>query len=380
MDFGALPPEVNSASMYAGAGAGPMLAAAAAWNGIASEMSAAAGSFATIVTQLTTEQWISSASMSMAAAVQPLVAWLTDTAESSALAASQAMASAAAFDRAFAMTVPPPAVAANRALLAELVATNVLGRNVPAIAATEARYGEMWAQDAAAMYEYAAASATAGRLNPLTDPAPITTAAGTPNQAAAVAQAAGTGVKAQEGLTNLISHGPDAVHSLAAPAAPEGSTSLLDLLSEFDKAELWWADEFDHNRATYWDYSVGQIGTGADGEGEDALDEIGAAPQAATAARALTPVSVATTPITAGLGKATFAGGLSVPASWSNSLPAPAAASAIDGTYWVVPQPDEYVEAMPPAPGMFAISETGGLGASPRYGVKPAVMPKQGLF
>ncbi len=32
MDFGALPPEINSARMYAGPGSGPMLAAASAWD------------------------------------------------------------------------------------------------------------------------------------------------------------------------------------------------------------------------------------------------------------------------------------------------------------------------------------------------------------
>jgi PPE-repeat protein len=35
IDFGALPPEVNSARMYAGAGAGSMLVAAAAWDALA---------------------------------------------------------------------------------------------------------------------------------------------------------------------------------------------------------------------------------------------------------------------------------------------------------------------------------------------------------
>jgi PPE-repeat protein len=38
--------------------------------------------------------------------------------------------------------------------LATLIATNVLGQNVPAIAATESQYGQLWAQDATAMYGY----------------------------------------------------------------------------------------------------------------------------------------------------------------------------------------------------------------------------------
>ena len=35
MNFSVLPPEVNSARMYVGAGSGPMLEAAAAWDGLA---------------------------------------------------------------------------------------------------------------------------------------------------------------------------------------------------------------------------------------------------------------------------------------------------------------------------------------------------------
>lgn len=38
MSFLVLPPEVNSALMFAGAGSGPTLAAAAAWDGLAAEV------------------------------------------------------------------------------------------------------------------------------------------------------------------------------------------------------------------------------------------------------------------------------------------------------------------------------------------------------
>ena len=52
--------------------------------------------------------------------------------------------------------LPPATVVANRGQLVTLVASNLLGHNAPAIAATEAQYAEMWAQDAAAMFGYAA--------------------------------------------------------------------------------------------------------------------------------------------------------------------------------------------------------------------------------
>ena len=49
VDFGALPPEVNSGLMYAGAGSGPMVAAAAAWDGLAAELGSAATSYRAVV-------------------------------------------------------------------------------------------------------------------------------------------------------------------------------------------------------------------------------------------------------------------------------------------------------------------------------------------
>lgn len=42
MNFLVLPPEVNSLLLFSGAGSGPMLAAAAAWEGLAEELGSAA--------------------------------------------------------------------------------------------------------------------------------------------------------------------------------------------------------------------------------------------------------------------------------------------------------------------------------------------------
>jgi PPE-repeat protein len=72
------------------------------------------------------------------------------------------------------MTIPPPVIAANRAELAMLLATNALGLNTHAIAANEAQYGAMWAQDSTAMYMYADTSASASNVTPFIPP-PTTT-------------------------------------------------------------------------------------------------------------------------------------------------------------------------------------------------------------
>ncbi|VAZ77292.1 putative PPE family protein PPE42 [Mycobacterium persicum] len=57
MEFVVLPPEVNSARMYAGAGSEPMLAAAAAWDGLAGELDSAAAWFSSVTTGLAGSSW-----------------------------------------------------------------------------------------------------------------------------------------------------------------------------------------------------------------------------------------------------------------------------------------------------------------------------------
>jgi PPE-repeat protein len=198
MGFAALPPEINSTLMYSGPGSGPLMAAAVAWQGLAAELHSTAASYSSAISALTSKPWQGPAAASMAAAAAPYVAWMTTTAGQAEQAAAQAGAAASAYEAAFAMTVPPAMVAANRSQLMVLVATNILGQNTPAIAATEAQYSEMWAQDVAAMEGYAGSSAAASKLTPFTSPPQTTNPAGLVTHAAAAAQAAvgPTGIKA----------------------------------------------------------------------------------------------------------------------------------------------------------------------------------------
>ena len=158
LDFAWLPPEINSARIFAGAGSGPLHVAATAWDGLAQDLQASASSFDSVIVGLTSGPWAGPASALMAAAATPYVGWLTAAAGQAAAAAAQARAAAAAFEAALAATVHPAAVTANRTTLATLVATNFFGINAPAIAATEFQYVEMWAADVAAMLGYHAAS------------------------------------------------------------------------------------------------------------------------------------------------------------------------------------------------------------------------------
>lgn len=227
MDYGALPPEFNSGLMYAGPGPESFLTAAAAWNSLAAEWTSVANSYQSVIAGLISD-WLGPSSAAMAAAVAPYIAWITATAGEAELTATGAQAAASAFETAFAMMVPPPVIAANRTQLMNLVATNLLGQNTPAIAVNETQYGEMWAQDAAAMYGYAAASAVIGaRITPFT-PAPETTnAAGLAAQGGATGGSAGN--SASTSLSKLVSSVPTTLQNLASPGSSTPTSGISPL-------------------------------------------------------------------------------------------------------------------------------------------------------
>jgi PPE-repeat protein len=164
----------------------------------------------------------------MAAAVTPYLSWMQGTAAQAAETASQATAAASAYETAFAAHVPPEEIAANRSQLASLVATNIVGQNNAAIAATEVGYAEMWAQDALAMDTYAGSSAAASKLTPFTAAPQVTNSGGLAGQAAAVAQATSTsaGTAAQSIASTTASTGSPLLQWLA-----DLSTDYTDTLN-----------------------------------------------------------------------------------------------------------------------------------------------------
>jgi PPE-repeat protein len=236
IDFAVLPPEINSARMYSGPGSAPMLAAGAAWSQLAAEMRSAAASYSSVISALTGGSWQGPASTSMAAAAAPYAGWMNTTAAQAEQTAAQAQAAVSAYESAFSMTVPPAEIAANRTQLASLVADNVLGQNSPAIAATEAQYGDMWAQDATAMYGYAGSSATASQLAPFTAPQPTTNATGLAGQAAAVAQATGTsaGTAGSSSSGSTTSGLSSLLGGITTPGSNTSTTGLAGLLNYLD--------------------------------------------------------------------------------------------------------------------------------------------------
>jgi PPE-repeat protein len=213
------PPEYNSGRMYAGVGSSSLMASAAAWQSLAAELGSAGGAFQAVIEALSSTAWLGPSSISMALAAAPYAVWMMATAGQCEAAAAAASAAAAAFEAARAGVVPPPVIAENRAQLAALVATNFMGFNTPAIAANEAHYDQMWAQDSAVLYDFAGnAAGITGTLVPFTPPLPNSDPVGLAAQSAALGQSGGAAAGQQP--MNLLSN------AAGLPAGLDGQTML----------------------------------------------------------------------------------------------------------------------------------------------------------
>lgn len=314
MVYGALPPEVNSGRMYAGPGATSMLAAAAAWDGLAVDLNSAAIELDTALTGLVSGPWLGATATTMAAAAAPYLSWLNATAAQAEEVAAQAKSAIAAYETAYAMTVHPALVAANRARLMTLIATNLLGQNAAAIAATEIEYGEMWAQDAAAMYGYVAGSTAATRLSPLTPPPPAANPSGLANQAAAVVQA--TGNSAATNITGVLSDMFSAVSAVSAPGAtvlPGWITDLDTVMSIFGTPFFVCTSSAGLMMSML--STIKGLFPAAAAIGSQVATSLGSA-----AAGALSPAGL-TGAVSAAVGEGATIGPLSVPPAWAASAP-----------------------------------------------------------
>ncbi|WP_342781017.1 PPE family protein [Mycobacterium helveticum] len=385
LDFAALPPEINSATMYSGPGSGSMLAAAGAWNTIAAEMRSASASYRSVIVELTSTGWLGPSSISMVAAATPYLTWLDTAATRAEQTAGQAFAAATAFESAFAATVPPPVVTANRAQLAMLVATNVFGQNTPAIAANEAQYAAMWAQDASAMNGYASDSTAATQLTPLAAPPKSTQTDGVANQSAAVTKAART-------PAGTVQANLSAVASTAANAASaEDFKSLLSGI--FSGANNSAVGTF--MQGNYFSTLVvnGALAGGPFNpqfllgtiagfnflsnatKGGGLLPGLGDIASASADVSPAAALSGFSAPISAMVGHANLVGAVSVPPGWASA----AAIRPADAAMPVTGLSDIGSPVGTGGPGGFAAPVGGAAGrrrAIPKYGFRPVVIPR----
>jgi PPE-repeat protein len=403
LDFALLPPELNSALMYSGPGSGPMVTAAAAWAGLSADLHTMAAAYQAVVAALTDGSWLGPASASMATASAAQVEWLAGAAGQADQVAAQAAAAVSAYEAAFIATVPPAEIAANRALLMTLVATNLLGQNTAAIVATEGQYAEMWAQDAAAMYGYAGASSSASTLTPFTTAPEPANPAGPAAQAGAVAQAVGSG-GGQSAVTDTLAAlagetpAPPWLGDLDNLAAALGLTGHVwnsngdgiivgglmgDILEGLTGSQTL-------DASTGFDAFIRLISPtrlfttafkDVDGLAHSAMSAMGAT-KISSVAEAIPPGLPTGIPGAAvgGLGKAELVGRLSVPSTWGGVAPtvSPAVTSVGGLGTPVSAQP---LTAQPVANGVGGLPVMAGNGgrgmqfAAPRYGFKPTVVP-----
>ncbi|OBH97817.1 PPE family protein [Mycobacterium scrofulaceum] len=398
-DFGVLPPEVNSARIYAGPGSGSLMTAASAWNAIAAELQSAALSYQNVVTQLASEEWAGTASAAMAAAATPYAEWLATTATQAEQAAVQASAAAAAYEAAFAAVVPPPVIAANRALVQQLQATNVIGQNTGAIAQLEAQYGEFWAQDAGAMANYSAQSTAATKGITQFQAAPkVTNDAGTTTQASTVANAA-----ANTSAGNAANVAQKAATTATTTAAPQAAAAAQQATNPMQ--ELWFLltgqTVFPTNLGAlvngyspfaglfYNTEGLPYFSTGMANTFTQIAKSVGAIGGAAPAAAKALPGlgglggllgggAGAVHPAAAIGGAASIGGKLSVPVAWTGAPALPAMGhtavpvSAISAAPEAAGGPGNLLGGMPLA----GVGNGTHAGAGPRYGFRPTVMAR----
>ncbi|MEE6138336.1 PPE family protein [Mycobacterium sp. 050128] len=330
LDFGALPPEINSGRMYVGAGSGPMLAAAAAWDELAAELFSTAALYGSTIQSLSVGPWTGPSSIAMAAAAAPYVQWMNATGAQAEQAGIQAKLAAGAYEAAFAATVPPPVIAANRSLLATLIATNILGQNTPAIAATEAQYMEMWAQDAAAMYGYAGSSATASQLRPFAEPPQTTNDAGSRMQAAAMAQSStSSGANSATQLSQLATAAPAATSPITLPPVPPALTEWNNIFATIASGpyslqgltSIPGGPFLSFGQAYAWGQNGQSAAAYLSGPKfiKGALEPLTRVP---SAVHPMLSSAVGGAPVTGSMGRAALVGSMSVPQGWTQAAPA----------------------------------------------------------
>ncbi|WP_046301499.1 PPE family protein [Mycobacterium sp. UM_Kg27] len=322
MYFSFLPPEITSTNMYAGPGSGPLIAAATAWGRLASELSTAASEYDAVLASLTGESWTGPSAAAMTAAAQPFTAWMSTTAATAAQAAAQAQAAATAYEAAHAAVVPPEVVTANRTQNQMLYATNFLGQNLAAIAANEAQYLEMWAQDAAAMQTYAASAAAATKITAFTEPPQTTTGTAAATSAASTGSAVATSGSNSilDFLADLATQYNTFVNNLLVqltgnPSAPANFASLFaafkgpaGLTTPFNDVSL--LVNFPIQNFLKFGTPIGRVFEGLP------LSGLGAGLRAGAASAGLASTVSAT------MSEANLVGNLSVPPSWASASPA----------------------------------------------------------
>jgi PPE-repeat protein len=328
LEFAFLPPEINSALIFGGAGAGSLFAAASAWAELASNLASSASSFNNVISGLTSGQWTGPSAEAMSQAAGPYLQWLSSAISHAEGSATQANAAASAFETAFAATVHPVAVTTNRTTLMSLIATNFLGQNTPAIFAIELEYIEMWAQDVAAMFGYHAGAASVASALPSITSAPSSLAGLFTTPLESLASSAGSIFG--PGLSSFVGAAQTAVAEMSSLFSVPAVSSLTTVAQ---------VGMYPASAVVPPMMVLAHGGTPASAVG--AAEVLAGAPgfvgSTAPATQALGSSGGWGSAMSAGLGSARFVGAISVPPTWQGAAPARILTAAMSGLEGAAP-------------------------------------------
>lgn len=304
LDFGALPPEIISGQIYAGPGPSSLETAAQSWRNLAEELDQTATAYHSVISGLG-EVWRGPSSTAMITAAAPYILWMRTTAIHALNLGTQARSAATAASAVKAEVVSPSIIAANRTQLIHLVSTNILGQNTPAIAANEADYSAMWAQDTAAMNTYQSSSQSAtSAVVPFTSPTTTTT---TISPVAATAASSSSTPIFGLGADTLVGQYLQAVISSGVVA--QAPTDLIVGLIALTAVSTVVVNQQDTERL---------------------LEELPALVSPAQPTGA--PVSSTLAPVSASSATADRMGPLSVPPKWAQQQPVPRVVTPLENT------------------------------------------------
>jgi PPE-repeat protein len=296
VDFWA-PPEITSALIHSGPGPGSLLTAANAWRQLVTELGQTAADYASTVARI---PWQGPSATAMTLSTLPYIGWLHTTAAQAAQMSMAATTMASSFVATQTAVVQPSVVTANRALLAQLIATNFFGINFPAIAATEAQYMQMWADNTTAMLGYHATSLQTMAMPTFNPPSPMTT------PTAAAAQTAAATAAAAPAQTGIFSNPfVQTVNNYLANTVSSGIFNPQSFISLVTSGHDYFPGQYpDVLAATPRNLAIAYNLTGP--------EAVGGAPNVYAAA-AIAPAGE--TSVTASLGKGMYVSNLVVPPS-----------------------------------------------------------------
>ena len=211
-----MPPEVNTGRLIAGSGAEPYMQAAAGWQAVAADFTAAIAALRTQIA-LVSATWEGMASSQAQAAFEPYLAWMTSIVAMAEQRSVAAAAQAGSYGAAVAETPTLGEIGANHLTHAVLEATNFLGVNAIPIGVNEFEYlVVLWNRAAGAMDGYLAATGANTTFPPFSIAPSVMAAPGAPESGLA-AILAGTAAQLPASM------GRDALLAELDGAATEGA-------------------------------------------------------------------------------------------------------------------------------------------------------------